>query len=132
MIGRDTNVLLRLFVVDDANQARIAKAFIQEQCTVENPGFIDIVVLSEFAWALAQSYGYARDEIADAIDLILAYETLVVERRESAEKALLRFREGGPEFPDLLISEINRAHGCDTTATFDRKAAKLKGFTLIR
>jgi predicted nucleic-acid-binding protein len=39
---------------------------------------------------------------------------------------------GNAGFADLLIDRINRAHGRHTTATFDRKAAKLDGFVLVR
>jgi predicted nucleic-acid-binding protein len=35
------------------------------------------------------------------------------------------------DFADALIASINTEHGCETTATFDRNASKLDGFTLV-
>jgi len=131
MIGLDTNVLVRLVVSDDIRQTRAAVEFIQKTCRAENPGFVNLVVLCELAWALSQSC-LSRDVIARAVEAILANPVLEVERRPLIIAALRRYRDGGPEFPDMVIGELNRANGCDTTATFDRKAAKLDGFTFVR
>ena len=35
------------------------------------------------------------------------------------------------DFADVLMGEVNRARGCEVTATFDRKAAKLEGFVRV-
>jgi predicted nucleic-acid-binding protein len=35
------------------------------------------------------------------------------------------------DFADALIATVNLARGCEATATFDRKAAKLDGFVRV-
>ncbi len=131
MIGLDTNLLVRLLVVDDPRQADVARKFLEDNCMVEDPGFVNVIVLCELAWTLDRSYGFGSHDIANAIDAILHNRILTVENRAHVVSALQRFRIGGAEFSDMLIGEINRAHGCETTATFDRKAAKIDGFTLV-
>jgi hypothetical protein len=34
-------------------------------------------------------------------------------------------------FADAVIGHVNRVRGCEATATFDLKAAKLKGFIRV-
>jgi predicted nucleic-acid-binding protein len=45
--------------------------------------------------------------------------------------ALRIFSSGNVDFADALIGEVNRALGCEATATSDRKAAKLDGFVSV-
>jgi predicted nucleic-acid-binding protein len=37
----------------------------------------------------------------------------------------------GDDFVDALIGHINRSRGCEATATFDQKAAKLDEFVIL-
>ncbi len=73
-----------------------------------------------------------RPDIARAVENLLAAPELVLEHRALVRAALDAFAKSSVGFTDLLIAEINRANGCDTTATFDRRAAKSAGFTLVR
>ena len=41
------------------------------------------------------------------------------------------YKTGRLDFTDALIGRVNLARGCDATATFDRKAAKLDGFIAV-
>jgi predicted nucleic-acid-binding protein len=132
MIGLDTNILVRFLVADDKQQADLARRLVRERCTVEEPGFINLPVLCELVWTLDRTYGFDQKDIADAIDSILRSSTLKVESQQNVTAALHRFRREGADFPDALIAEVNRAHGCEVTATFDRKAARLDGFLLVR
>ena len=43
MIGLDTNVLIRYIVQDDEQQAPLATDVIENQCSIENPAFINEV-----------------------------------------------------------------------------------------
>jgi predicted nucleic-acid-binding protein len=132
MIGLDTNILVRLVVADDTRQVEQAQRFLGKYCTQDDPAFINLVVLCELAWALERNYGLDRDVIHSAISSIIANPLFVVEKHEIVQTTLNQFRANTAEFADQLIGEINRSNGCDTTATFDRKAAKLEGFTLVR
>jgi predicted nucleic-acid-binding protein len=129
MIGLDANVVLRLIVEDDPEQSRRAATFVESHCTSDSPGFINRITLCETIWVLKSGHGYDRGNIAAAIRRIT--ETFVVEDREHVRHALDKFERSAIDFADALVAEINRAHGCRATATFDRKAARLGGFVPV-
>jgi predicted nucleic-acid-binding protein len=131
MIGLDTNVLARLFVDDDAAQARAARRFVADQCSPQNPGFVDRVALCELVWVLSGVHGYERSAIAGVIEELLASRDIHLEDDDRVRAALRHFAGRGVDFADALICEANRARGCDATVTFDRKAARLEGFVLV-
>lgn len=131
MIGLDTNVLVRLFVDDDMVQARAARAFVAERCSPGDPAYVDRVALCETVWVLTSVHGYDRASVADLIDKLLSTEGISVEDADAVYDALRIYRRRGVGFADALIGEVNRARGCEATATFDRKAARLGGFVRV-
>jgi predicted nucleic-acid-binding protein len=131
MIGLDTNVLARLFVEDDIAQARQAREFVAARCTTEAPGFVDRVALCELVWVLASVHDYRRGEIAPIIEKLLSSSDLMLEDEGAVRAALQAFRTGNVDFADALIGEVNRLRGCDATATFDRRAARLDTFIRV-
>ena len=132
MIGFDTNVLVRLIVADDPRQAEQARQFVLDNCSAEDPGFVGCVVLAEAIWVLESAYGMHRDDIVRAVQRLLAAPEFLLQDHSLVRAALYAFERTAVGFTDLLIAETNRANGCKTTVTFDRKAAKFEGFTLIR
>jgi predicted nucleic-acid-binding protein len=132
VIGVDTNVLVRHLVGDDPIQSRQAERLLSLRCSVEEPGFVNRIVLCELVWTLERTYGYARTDIAGAVELLLLARELRIEDREHVLVALALYRRTGIGFSDALIAESNRAHGCEATATFDRKAAKVAGFVSVK
>jgi predicted nucleic-acid-binding protein len=131
MIGLDTNVILRCFVDDDPEQARQARQFVADRCTRENPGFVDRVALCEMVWVLSRGHRFDRRRAAGIISQLLASTEIVLEDSDAVRAALRTFMERNVDFADALIGEVNRARGCDTTATFDRRAAKLESFIRV-
>lgn len=131
MKGLDTSVLLRLATRDDPAQAASAAAYVRRHCSGERPGRIDRIVLCEAVWSLSTAYGYDREQIAAFIDTLLRAPSLEVDSRAQVADALRRYRDGGPDFSDCLIGLVNSHSGCDATATFDRRAARLQEFELI-
>jgi predicted nucleic-acid-binding protein len=118
----DTNVLVRLLVRDDAVQARMADAFVA-------PGaWVPHIVLVETVWVLSAVYERTPAEIANAIELLLVHEQLVLQDPEVIAAALATYRRrGAPGFSDCLVLEIARKAGHSPLGTFDRKLAKLDG-----
>ena len=131
MIGLDTNLLVRHLVADDAKQAELAGSFLEKHCTAEDPGYINLIVLCELAWTLDRTYEYSRQDVARLIDGLLVAQGLTVAQRDLAAAALQRYQTGALGFSDALICELNKAAGCASTATFDRKAARAEGFTIV-
>lgn len=132
MIGIDTNILVRLIVADEPRQATTARNFIREHCTSTDPGFVSHVVLAEIAWILAAGYGYSRHQVADAVERIMETVQLQVDSSTDVAAALVEYRSGPADFADCLIGRTNRTAECSHTVTFDRKAAKLDAFQLLK
>jgi predicted nucleic-acid-binding protein len=88
-------------------------------------------VLCELIWVLSRGYHFGRAEIAAVVSSLLTSNDIVLEDSEQVRVALLSFQSGGLGFADALMGEVNRVHGCEATATFDRKAARLGGFVLV-
>jgi predicted nucleic-acid-binding protein len=131
MIGLDTNILVRLFVEDDPKQTRLAARFIGEHCSPKAPGFVDRIALCETVWVLTSVYDYSRAAVASVVRQLTASADIRLEDGGFVETALSIFERSGVDFADALIAQVNLAKGCKTTATFDRKAARLDGFTLV-
>ena len=128
MIGLDTNVLVRFLTRDDEAQARLAGDLIRSRCSVEHPGFISRVVQCELVWVLESAYDYSREQIASTLDRIFRTRQFLIEDAPVAMLALRAYRQDGVDYADALIGFGNRRTGCDETATFDRRAAKLAVF----
>ena len=131
MIGLDTNVLVRYFVEDDPAQTRKAARFIETRCSAEEPGFVDRVALCELFWVLSSGHGYRRAQIARVVESLLASRDIVLEDHDCVRAALRAYENVRADFADALIGQVNRARGCEATATFDRDAAKLDEFIRI-
>ncbi len=131
MVGLDTNVLVRLLTRDDAAQLRRAEALVRTRCRPDDPGWISLVVLCELVWVLEGAYGYAKADIARALEALLRMPSLQVEHEPLVAKAIRAWRGASFDFADAVIAVRNRNEGCVTTHTFDRKAAKQEGFSPV-
>jgi predicted nucleic-acid-binding protein len=130
MIGLDTNVLVRYIMQDDPKQSPKAKRLI-ESLTSEQPGFVSLVVIVDLVWVLSSSDGMKRDQLVEALDLLLRSKELIVDRADRVLQAQRRFAKGGADFADCLIERIAHAQGCKATMTFDSGAAEAAGMTLV-
>jgi predicted nucleic-acid-binding protein len=130
MIGLDTNVLVRCIMQDDSKQSPKATRLI-ESFTNDQPGFVPLVAVVELVWVLSSSCGLSREQVAEALDLLLCSKELVIDRADLVLQAQRRFAQGGADFADCLIERIARAQGCDTAMTFDAGAVKAAGMTLV-
>ncbi len=130
MTGIDTNVLVRYLVQDDPEQARRAARFVINECSSEDPGFINRIVLCEMVWVLETAYGYARGNLALALEKILRTTQFEIEDHQEAWSSLREYQDGA-DFADSFIAAVNRRHGCNRTVTFDRKAGRRSGFSAL-
>ncbi len=131
MIGLDTNVLARYIVRDEKKQAEAATRLIESRCTPDDPGFINLIVLSELGWVLTRGYGYSRRMVAGVMRRILSVQELQVEKAELAWKAVRLFEEGKADFADYLIGITNREQKAEVTYTFDLRAADSDFFAAV-
>jgi predicted nucleic-acid-binding protein len=131
VIGIDTNVLVRYILEDDPVWSAPAQRFIDNDCTMDRPGHVNLVVLVELVWVLNQTPGWGKDEICTVISELLLADNLVVENQVLVSSALEAFRQGGADFPDFIIAALNQAAGAATTVTIDKDAAKEPGFVRL-
>ncbi len=131
MIGLDTNVLVRLLTNDDPAQAEAAQRLLETQAGRDAPAFVDRVALVELVWVLQRRYGYDRDAIADAVVALLRTPALRLEDAARVIDAVRIYRGGHADFADVMLVLGAREAGCTALATFDRRAARLDGATLV-
>jgi predicted nucleic-acid-binding protein len=118
----DTNVLVRLITRDDKRQVESAEEFISKGAWVSH------LVLAETAWVLDSVYDRTREEIAQAVEMLLNHKHLTLQDQDVVEAAVEGLRKHkGVAFSDVLVLEIARKTGHLPLGTFDRDLAKLDG-----
>jgi predicted nucleic-acid-binding protein len=122
----DTNVIVRLLVRDDVDQAEAADEFVR-------PGaWVSTIALTEAVWVLGSVFELSKRQLVRAIHAMLSHERLVFEDPELIAAALQIYESrGGVGFSDCLLLEIARKHGHEPLGTFDRQLAKLNGAARI-
>ena len=131
MRGVDTNVLLRLALVDDHEQVRAVRRLTRELAHANEPLFVPSIVFCEFVRVLRRVYKLSRDEVADAIEQLLESDHVVAEHGDETREALEFYRAGPGDFADYLIGLVSRSAGCRDTVTFYRSLAGAEGFSVL-
>ena len=86
----DTNLLVRLFVADDPEQADKVKALFDRHADEEGAFWVADIVLVELVWALDRVYGRPRVQIVAALQALAGHAT--VPRRASRSQRGPRLR----------------------------------------
>lgn len=132
MIGVDTNVLVRLFVVDDPRQSALATQFFAKRSAAD-PAYVGLVVIAELVWLLDDSYGFSHAEIVRVLRGVLASPDFALEQRQFVEEAVEMAEGETIDISDFLIARVAAEGGSRSTATFDRDAAKrIPGMELLK
>ena len=131
MIGLDTNVLVRYIMQDDAAQAAKATALV-ETLDAERPGFVSLVSIVELYWVLSSCYDLTEAQVMQALEVLLRTKEIVVDQAEQVLRALRACAGGKGDFAACLIERTAAVAGCTRTMTFDMKAARHAGMTLLR
>jgi predicted nucleic-acid-binding protein len=118
-ITADTNVLLRLIMADDEEQALAAVDAMEAASLVA----ISAHTLCELAWVLGGSYAMPWRDIAAAIRGLIETANVAVNR--PAIDAGLKILEAGGDFADGVIAFDGHWLGGETFVSFDRQAVKL-------
>jgi predicted nucleic-acid-binding protein len=117
----DTNLIVRMFVEDDPEQADIAERILTTDLI-----FLPKTVILEFEWVMRSVYRVSRAEIAAAVDTMLSTANVQVEDQATIARAVGWFK-GGMDLADALHLASSRHAG--EFVTFDvalrRRAASL-------
>lgn len=131
MIGIDTNVLIRILVKDDENQAQLAFDYITKSC-INSSIIINSIVFCEVVWVLESAYNYTKEEIINCLLHILKTKQFLIPDKEIIRLALTLYQETKIDFSDALIGYKNKLENCNFTITFDREAAKTNLYKLLK
>ena len=130
MTGLDANVLIRFVTQDDPVQSPKADA-IMNSLTAQEPGWISLTALAELIWVMSQKFRASRQRIDTLVEGLLAREEIVLEQSDLVRKAINQYRVGSADFSDYLIALAAQDARCKGTLTFDHKAARTAGMTLV-
>jgi predicted nucleic-acid-binding protein len=130
LISFDTNVLVRLIVQDNLDQAAMAEQRYRAAAEAGEPIFLCDVVLVELVWVLGVTYRASRSEIVEALQSLLDDPVFVFQNRGTVQKGLDSYRQTNADFADHLIGFHAKTHGARTVYTFDRKLSREEGFSL--
>ncbi len=131
MIGIDTNILLRLWLNDDAAQSRRIDSLLAEHGSVPGSLLVTDVVLAEAVWTLRSAFDQDKAAQLMAVRSLLREAAFAFEDREAVIQAAEMFERGSCGFSDCLVVAQHARRGCDFTATFDRGMRKLPGTRLL-
>ncbi len=118
-ITADTNLLVRVLVQDDPEQASAAMDLLRRAELVAVP----LPVLCELVWVLKRVYGFAVSDCVAAIEALQAARAVVTDR--PAVKCGLRLLAVGGDFADAVIAFSGRRLGGERFVSFDRRAVQL-------
>ncbi len=118
-ITADTNLLVRVAVRDDPEQAAIAAATLLKAEAIG----VTVPALCEFVWVLARLYKRPTADIATGIRRLIDSATIVTDR--PAVEAGLAMLEAGGDFADGVIAFEGRRLGTPVFASFDAAAVAL-------
>ncbi len=127
MPALDTNVLVRYVVQDDEAQLASAKRLIRKCVSAGQTLFVPVTVTLEFEWVLRASFGYAKDEVMQALSSLFSAAELTFESERALEVALHLYRKGSADFADCLHIALVAQAGKLPMWTFDKRAANVSG-----
>jgi predicted nucleic-acid-binding protein len=131
MIAIDTNVLVRLFVNDDAAQAAKARALFDACADADDSLWIADVVLAELVWALSRSYGRPRSDVVTVLRALAGNATVQLESAAFLPQATALYDSGPADFVDCLLAVKAQATACTALRTFDKKMKLLPGVLVL-
>ena len=132
MIGVDTNVLVRLFVHDNAQESAAVVKFMSDRST-DDPAFVSAVVLAELVWALDRTYDYTPEAIHEALDGLFESTNIVIENEALMQAAVGLAAQENADVSDSIIAALTASAGASRTVTFDKPAAKrVPGMELLK
>jgi predicted nucleic-acid-binding protein len=132
MIAVDTNVIVRFLVRDDDKQAEAARRRLKLAEERRERLRIPLLVVLETIWVLESAYDKTRAEVLDSIRDMRQMPVFEFEGDRVVEGLLNDGPKYKADLADILIAHSAESSGCDAGITFDKGAAKLPFFDLLK
>ena len=132
MIAVDTNVIVRFLTRDDEKQAEAARRRLKLAEKSRERLLVPLLVVLETIWVLESAYDKTRSEILDAFHDMRQMPVFEFEADDVVERLLADGEKHKADLADILIARSAEAFGCEKGITFDKAAAKLPFFELLK
>jgi predicted nucleic-acid-binding protein len=130
--GIDSSLLLRYILEDDPIWSKSATRFIDEDCTIKDPAYVNLVVLVEVIWSLRRQKGYRKEVVIAVVRDMLQSQSIILENETTVAKALSIYETGVTGFSDCLIACLNDEAQAKPTFSLDKDAIKTGIFAPIK
>jgi len=127
----DTNILVRLVTQDDARQARAVDRLMARCANEGQLLWVPVTVVLELEWVLRTRASLAKAQFIQTMNALLSLVELSFESENAVEQALSDYQEGNADFGECLHVALARARQALPFWTFDRKAAKVDGASVL-
>ncbi|MBL4653730.1 MAG: type II toxin-antitoxin system VapC family toxin [Flavobacteriales bacterium] len=132
MKALDTNILVRFLTNDDEKQAKKVYALFKQAEQSKETLFVPQLVVLELIWVLESAYQVSRKHIIDVIGGLLLMSILQFENQHAIQQWCQAAQKNKADLSDLLIAYTAKANQCSTVLTFDKKAANVDVFELVK
>lgn len=132
MTAVDTNIIVRFLVRDDEKQAEAARKRLKQAETRRERLKIPLLVVLETIWVLESAYDKSRSEILDSLREMRQMPIFDFETDRVVEGLLHDGPKYNADLADIMIAHAAKSTGCETGITFDKAAAKLPFFSLLK
>ncbi len=131
MKALDTNTIVRFLVNDNEKQAKIVRNILRDAEKKGESLFVTGPVILETIGVLSSVYQCSRNDIIQALEDLLVLPVLEIQTHHQVAQLCKLARASNTDLSDIYIGLTAIDAGCETTLTFDKKAAKSDLFTLI-
>ena len=131
MRALDTNFLVRFITGDDSPQSDRVRELFRAAEEHHELLFVSLPVTLELIWVLGSAYDTPKASIAEALQHLMGLPYLRFEQEGRIRTLLTASPQSPLGLGDLLVGLIGKDHGCTTTLTFDRIAARSPLFTAL-
>lgn len=118
----DTNVLVRHLTGDPEPMAKRATAFLRSATTL----FLADLIVAETIYVLESFYEAPRDQIADAMRSLLAFDAIVAVDPALLLRAIEVYETDRIDFAEAYLVACAESTGVNSVASFDRSIDRVR------
>ena len=118
-ISVDTNILVRVVLNDDQQQAESANTLLRNASAI----IVSLPCLCEFVWVLRRGVKLSDEKIVSVLQKLLDIRKVEV-NRPAVEQGMELLKKGG-DFADAILEYESRMSGAEMFYSFDKQAIRL-------